>query len=112
MKNLVYNVLFFFMMSYDTYLRFNGCSIKTANREEAFYFLEQRGTIYCTSDYIGFWYPERVAFWGAIYCTKNTNDLSLPLKIRCQAVRKARFYWRQFLKLVNPYQPSVPSLPE
>jgi len=99
-------------MSYDTYLRFKGNAIKDSKREEAFYFLQQRQTIYSTSDYIGFWYPQRVAFWGAITCTKNANDLSLPLKTRCQAVRKAGDYWRQFLKLVEPLLPNVPPLPE
>ena len=99
-------------MSYDTYLRFKGCDIKSAKREEAFYFLQQRGTIYCTFDYIWFWYPERVAFWQAISSTKDANNLSLPLKTRCQSVRKARASWCQFLKLVEPYLPNVPPLPE
>jgi len=99
-------------MSYDTYLRFKGCSIKSAKREEAFYFIQQRGTIYCTFDYIWFWYPERVAFWQAISSTKYANELSLPLKTRCLAVRKSRASWRQFLKLVEPILPNVPPLPE
>ena len=99
-------------MSYDTYLRMKGRDVKIGKREEAFYFLQQRPIIYSAYDYLWFWYPERVAFWEAISCTKNANDLALPLKTRCQAVRKARASWRQFLKLVESYEPSVPPLPE
>lgn len=97
-------------MSFNEFIRSKGGHIKTAKREEAVYYLERYGTTYSALDYILFWYPERQSFWEAISNTTISEDISLPLKTRCRAVRTARKHWCRFLKLV--YEPSVPLLPE
>ena len=63
-------------------------------------------------DYLGIFYPERSAFWQAIEASKDATDTTMTLHMRCRAVRNARSHWCLFLKLIQPYEPDVPSLPE
>ena len=85
---------------------------KNRHVKKPFFFIYQHGLVYSMFDYLGIFYPERSAFWQAIEASKDATDTTMTLHMRCRAVRNARSHWCLFLKLIQPYEPDVPSLPE
>lgn len=97
-------------MSFDNFLRYKGPSIKQATLEEAWHYIDKRGTRTTWKDYI--WRTrDRAAFWNALYWSDRVHNPGLTLHARCAAVRNARGEWLRFLENVVSYKPMVPPLP-
>lgn len=98
-------------MSYESFLKAKGIQITQSKREEAFYFIKQHGLEWHYTDWWVWRSPARDAFWNAFKLTTVATDGTRGLQERCKAVRVARAQWARFLRVVEPWEPTVPPLP-